>query len=146
MIRLNCGSVSMYFLFFSSRRRHTRCALVTGVQTCALPIYMQINDINGKETVYLPIGWELWVKSYDDNRSNDVFNLDNGYAWLNFFNRTVKQWQNEEINPKELLFVKLVKGDKSDNILSVYQKLTKNGKLQGRSEEHTTELQALIRN
>src|SRR3546814_17199887 len=28
----------MYFLFVSSRRRHTRCALVTGVQTCALPI------------------------------------------------------------------------------------------------------------
>src|SRR3546814_6107482 len=26
------------FLFFSSRRRHTICALVTGVQTCALPI------------------------------------------------------------------------------------------------------------
>src|SRR3546814_9425814 len=25
-------------VFFSSRRRHTRCALVTGVQTCALPI------------------------------------------------------------------------------------------------------------
>src|SRR3546814_17345145 len=24
--------------FFSSRRRHTRCALVTGLQTCALPI------------------------------------------------------------------------------------------------------------
>src|SRR3546814_1646869 len=27
------------FFFFSSRRRHTRCALVTGVQTCALPIF-----------------------------------------------------------------------------------------------------------
>src|SRR3546814_3696897 len=27
-----------YCFFFSSRRRHTRCALVTGVQTCALPI------------------------------------------------------------------------------------------------------------
>src|SRR3546814_1723715 len=26
------------YFFFSSRRRHTRCALVTGVQTCALPI------------------------------------------------------------------------------------------------------------
>src|SRR3546814_8562369 len=26
------------FFFFSSRRRHTSCALVTGVQTCALPI------------------------------------------------------------------------------------------------------------
>src|SRR3546814_18605618 len=29
----------MCVLFFSSRRRHTRCALVTGVQTCALPIF-----------------------------------------------------------------------------------------------------------
>src|SRR3546814_7871617 len=28
--------------FFSSRRRHTRCALVTGVQTCALPIFADI--------------------------------------------------------------------------------------------------------
>src|SRR3546814_13477439 len=34
--------MSYYYLcsfFFSSRRRHTRCALVTGVQTCALPIF-----------------------------------------------------------------------------------------------------------
>src|SRR3546814_116273 len=29
------------FFFFSSRRRHTRCALVTGVQTCALPIWIR---------------------------------------------------------------------------------------------------------
>src|SRR3546814_9138849 len=28
----------MFIFFFSSRRRHTRCVLVTGVQTCALPI------------------------------------------------------------------------------------------------------------
>src|SRR3546814_1059771 len=31
------------FFFFSSRRRHTRCALVTGVQTCALPIFYVAN-------------------------------------------------------------------------------------------------------
>src|SRR3546814_2084046 len=31
----------MFFFFFSSRRRHTICALVTGVQTCALPILEQ---------------------------------------------------------------------------------------------------------
>src|SRR3546814_2736180 len=29
----------VFYFFFSSRRRHTRCALVTGVQTCALPIF-----------------------------------------------------------------------------------------------------------
>src|SRR3546814_16427903 len=31
---------------FSSRRRHTRCALVTGVQTCALPIFSSIDIEN----------------------------------------------------------------------------------------------------
>src|SRR3546814_9506075 len=29
----------MFLFVFSSSRRHTRCALVTGVQTCALPIF-----------------------------------------------------------------------------------------------------------
>src|SRR3546814_1348045 len=33
----------MIVFFFSSRRRHTRCALVTGVQTCALPIFAERN-------------------------------------------------------------------------------------------------------
>src|SRR3546814_3853080 len=33
-----CKYFSDLYFFFSSRRRHTRCALVTGVQTCALPI------------------------------------------------------------------------------------------------------------
>src|SRR3546814_9318827 len=36
---LMCSDTWSYqslFFFFSSRRRHTRCALVTGVQTCAL--------------------------------------------------------------------------------------------------------------
>src|SRR3546814_19407357 len=47
-----CLDVSIYVIlflchfcllfFFSSRRRHTRCALVTGVQTCALPIFLGI--------------------------------------------------------------------------------------------------------
>src|SRR3546814_5425353 len=39
--------VVMTLFFFSSRRRHTRCALVTGVQTCALPIcyvYFEIDN------------------------------------------------------------------------------------------------------
>src|SRR3546814_3145127 len=34
-----CMFSSFCLFFFSSRRRHTRCALVTGVQTCALPIF-----------------------------------------------------------------------------------------------------------
>src|SRR3546814_16497592 len=36
-----------YLFFFSSRRRHTRCALVTGVQTCALPISRALQRFTG---------------------------------------------------------------------------------------------------
>src|SRR3546814_7719908 len=37
----------LFYFFFSSRRRHTRCALVTGVQTCALPISCMNHDTGG---------------------------------------------------------------------------------------------------
>src|SRR3546814_18883629 len=39
------STVNLCYFFFSSRRRHTRCALVTGVQTCALPIYDQVFEV-----------------------------------------------------------------------------------------------------
>src|SRR3546814_8000082 len=35
------------YVFFSSRRRHTTCALVTGVQTCALPICLLNGIVSG---------------------------------------------------------------------------------------------------
>src|SRR3546814_19780454 len=51
--------------FFSSRRRHTRCALVTGVQTCALPIsnlkYLTENGLTG-----LPNEYYQRFESYTD--------------------------------------------------------------------------------
>src|SRR3546814_4800597 len=40
----------MFFFVFSSRRRHTRCALVTGVQTCALPIYDAASGRTGTQS------------------------------------------------------------------------------------------------
>src|SRR3546814_9676449 len=54
-----------YIFFFSSRRRHTRCALVTGVQTCALPILgVQVSSNNhgvvrAWPTSYLNVAAEL---------------------------------------------------------------------------------------
>src|SRR3546814_20241242 len=69
----------IYCCFFSSRRRHTRCALVTGVQTCALPISEPEAEIDAEpieadeaaeeaqpEPVEMPASWskddaELWA-------------------------------------------------------------------------------------
>src|SRR3546814_11945459 len=43
--------------FFSSRRRHTRCALVTGVQTCALPISNGHYDLTDNLTLFGEAGY-----------------------------------------------------------------------------------------
>src|SRR3546814_1234212 len=43
ILHIFCSRI--FIFFFSSRRRHTRCALVTGVQTCALPIYLRTGQL-----------------------------------------------------------------------------------------------------
>src|SRR3546814_1043182 len=43
--------------FFSSRRRHTRCALVTGVQTCALPICKRFDNAAPRDYFEQSTGW-----------------------------------------------------------------------------------------
>src|SRR3546814_5777415 len=46
--------------FFSSRRRHTSCALVTGVQTCALPIYAALEMAREYFDGWYPSGGEFF--------------------------------------------------------------------------------------
>src|SRR3546814_10296185 len=48
----------MLLFLFSSRRRHTRCALVTGVQTCALPICATAPAISGVRRPVQALGAE----------------------------------------------------------------------------------------
>src|SRR3546814_6328882 len=61
-----------FSFFFSSRRRHTRCSLVTGVQTCALPIWAhRTSDLNGKFEVDLKKG----AFSYQDSRTARLLKL-----------------------------------------------------------------------
>src|SRR3546814_8864222 len=58
-------------LFFSSRRRHTRCALVTGVQTCALPISAKvISRANGSSAV-ASAAYRAAERLHDDRLGRD---------------------------------------------------------------------------
>src|SRR3546814_5500891 len=52
-------------LFCSSRRRHTRCALVTGVHTCALPI-------SAFEAIYNRYWSRLYSAAYRRVRSREA--------------------------------------------------------------------------
>src|SRR3546814_14129345 len=84
----------MYF-FFSSRRRHTRCALVTGVQTCALPIYRPSFDL--KEPTDRAALGNFIVKAAQDLKSPLHFLRHAAIAerWqqhrANFWDRTGRQ-------------------------------------------------------
>src|SRR3546814_6033674 len=49
--------------FVSSRRRHTRCALVTGVQTCALPIKRRGPPSNSRTLLLLLGGPRLFLRN-----------------------------------------------------------------------------------
>src|SRR3546814_3585476 len=72
------------FFFFSSRRRHTRCALVTGVQTCALPIfrlrgYQRQEDENRMTEVGEGTSFEGWQDSANYHHLPSLDRAD--WAW-----------------------------------------------------------------
>src|SRR3546814_5359738 len=77
----------MWLFFFSSRRRHTRCALVTGVQTCALPI----SELTGRLAPGLTLSGVL---GYQDG-SYDEYNapLPTGYDLATAPLERTPKWQ-----------------------------------------------------
>src|SRR3546814_3174869 len=58
--------VEMLNVVLSGRRRHTRCALVTGVQTCALPISLALSN-GGGTTLGTPITTTVTIHDNDSN-------------------------------------------------------------------------------
>src|SRR3546814_8570149 len=60
-----------FFFFVSSRRRHTRCALVTGVQTCALPICQHLSESVAFLTDVVNYGTNLIIRCLG-NEADDV--------------------------------------------------------------------------
>src|SRR3546814_1701458 len=82
--------ISMYRLcqllvfFFSSRRRHTRCALVTGVQTCALPIYLAQATVRpqGAEEQNSPLATLIDPARLDSDFNVAETGAQGGLDWL----------------------------------------------------------------
>src|SRR3546814_4928563 len=103
--------LELWRFFFSSRRRHTRCALVTGVQTCALPIFFKPQTLD--LCLALNIGM---VEHFYERRGRQAGNDDQVVIDRHHAGRKEDRTQ--------------AFGDTRD---------------QDRSEEHTSELQSLMR-
>src|SRR3546814_327850 len=89
----------MSLFFFSSRRRHTRCALVTGVQTCALPIY------------HRRIAREMGLFHLQEEAHGSVFWHPNGYiiwqALEQYMRRRLDSSGYQEIKTPQLMDARL---------------------------------------
>src|SRR3546814_6302040 len=69
----------LIWFFCSSRRRHTRCALVTGVQTCALPIFRMAEcDTAGD---YEVVSYLYVERSRGDNWRNETITAERRDVW-----------------------------------------------------------------
>src|SRR3546814_4246007 len=126
-----CMSCCRLCFFFSSRRRHTRCALVTGVQTCALPIY-KTGRLIGAVTV-------------DD--SHEVMLIAEDGNLIRFKTTDVRSMG------RNTQGVRLMRPQDDSRLVSIGRILTadddelvvEEAAAAGRSEEHTSELQSLMR-
>src|SRR3546814_5558891 len=116
----------LYLFFFSSGRRHTRCALVTGVQTCALPILAEVSG--AARELKVAIG-EARLTIADIGRQTDAI----GTRTLPTVNATMQSLQ-----------------ETAESLDALVRQIRQNprqaiGKDSGRSEEHTSERQSLMR-
>src|SRR3546814_8089286 len=84
--------------FFSSERRHTRCALGTGVQTCALPIYEIVMFDMAVTQALTPfregplLSFFLWITRFGDTATLVAVTIVSaGFLWAD--RRTAYAWQ-----------------------------------------------------
>src|SRR3546814_9033750 len=73
MFMLLLKYIDFLFFFFSSRERHTSCALVTGVQTCALPISEghSFETFNAAGVLQVPMLLSVWDDGYGISVPNE---------------------------------------------------------------------------
>src|SRR3546814_2235130 len=94
--------------FFSSRRRHTRCALVTGVQTCALPISrdMGIGELNNayEDAELADVLWSIGNNPYESQTNYFLQHwVPNLYGQTS--SKKKERFADEELPPTRIIFV-----------------------------------------
>src|SRR3546814_6289597 len=131
---LKCAKMNMSIMlisfFFSSRRRHTRCALVTGVQTCALPICSRCEADADRRTD------KCYNAAFHGRRGRH----SNGRIGITAMATAISA------NRAELLAIaNSVASEKMIDKAIVIEAMEDAIQRAARSEEHTSELQSLMR-
>jgi len=96
------------------------------------PLFMNImtNEMYNKEKLFLPKNYQIFISKVKSIPNNDIFNLNDNTDFINLLDRFMTKYEVLEVDPVESLVIKIISGDQSDNIGSVWSQ-TKNGKKRG---------------
>lgn len=96
------------------------------------PLFINImsNEMWNREKLFLPKNYQIFLNKISKLPNDDIFNLNDNSDFLGLLNRFISKYEIDEINPVESLIVKIISGDVSDNIGSVWSQ-TKGGKKRG---------------
>ncbi len=96
------------------------------------PLYINImtNEMYNKEKLFLPRNYQVFLNKVSKLPSDDIFELNDNNDFLLLLDRFINKYEINEIDPVESLMIKVISGDTSDNIGSVWS-VTKNGKKRG---------------
>ena len=96
------------------------------------PLFINImtNEMYNREKLFLPKNYQIFLNKVSKLPSDDIFSLNDNTDFLLLLDRFINKYEINEINPVESLMVKIISGDTSDNIGSVWS-VVKNGKKRG---------------
>jgi 5'-3' exonuclease len=95
-----------------------------------LTINIMSNEIHNKQKLFLPENYQLFLNSINKLENNDIFNLNDNQEFVNLLSGFIEKYDINEVNPIEVLMIKLISGDISDNISSAWS-IVKNGRKRG---------------
>lgn len=96
------------------------------------PLWINImtNEMFNKEKLFLPKNYQVFLNKLSKVPNDDIFNPNDSSELLMLLNGFIKKYEVVEIDYMESLMTKIISGDKSDNIDSVWS-VTNNGRKRG---------------
>lgn len=83
------------------------------------------------ERTYFPENYNVYLSELKRNASSTLFDMNSDDEFLIFLEELIEKTKATGVSPEEIIFTKLISGDKKDAVPSVHQKETKTGKMMG---------------
>lgn len=95
------------------------------------PLWINImsNEMYNKQKLFLPKNYQIFINNIN-KIDDDIFNLNDNQEFLNLLTTFINKYDVNIVDSMESLFIKIISGDASDNISSVWS-IVKNGKRRG---------------